>query len=276
MTRIMGVVNVTPDSFSDGGRWLRADAAVGQALRLCAEGAQLIDVGGESTRPGAVRISPLEEQRRVLPVVAELAAQGVVVSIDTMNAETAAKAIAAGAQVVNDVTGAAADPGMLHVLADADATLVLGHWHEPQLAGHRAVVYRDVCGTVRDELAARVDAALAAGVRPERLVLDPGLGFSKRAEDNWQLLAGLPRLLSLGFPLMLGASRKRFLGELLAAEATVEDRDVPTAVCSVLAAQAGVWAVRVHNVAVTAAALATLRAVTAAGDRVAARGEDVR
>ena len=255
-TRVMGILNVTPDSFSDGGRYVGLTAALEHARELVAAGADLIDVGGESTRPGAARVDAAEEQRRVLPVVRELAAEGVRVSIDTMNASTALAAVEAGADVINDVSGGLADPDMADVAAETGRVFVAMHWRGHLEAGLRAPDYEgDVAGRVVDELRARADELLRRGVSPERLVLDPGVGFSKDAAQNWRVLAALPELGRLGFPVVVGASRKRFLGDLLPDGAPVADRDLATAVVSVLAAQAGVWAVRVHDAAATRVAL---------------------
>ncbi|WP_430647894.1 dihydropteroate synthase [Agromyces sp. GXS1127] len=251
----MGVVNVTPDSFSDGGRWFDADAAVAHAIELSAQGADVLDVGGESTRPGAARVDPDEELRRVVPVVRDLAGRGLRVSVDTMRASTAAAAVEAGAEIINDVSAGLADDDMARIAADSGATYVAMHWRGHSDRMDDLADYDDVARDVRDELARRVEELVAAGVRTERLILDPGLGFSKRADQNWELLANLDVLAGLGLPVLVGASRKRFLGALLPEEASVEDRDLPTAVVSVLAAQAGAWGVRVHDVAGTRVAL---------------------
>ena len=265
---VMGVVNVTPDSFSDGGRWFEADAAIEHGLQLIADGADLLDVGGESTRPGADRIPVGEELRRVLPVVRELSAAGVVVSIDTMRAEVASAALAAGARLVNDVSGGLADPAMAGLVAAARVPFVLMHWRGQSATMDEMARYDDVVDDVSTELAARLDALVAAGVDPRQVVLDPGLGFAKRAEHNWQLLAGLDRLVGLGRPLLVGASRKRFLGALLAgpdgSPAGPEGRDAATAATSALAADAGVWAVRVHEVRASADAVRVVAAQHAA------------
>ncbi|MER6786274.1 dihydropteroate synthase [Streptomyces sp. NPDC000658] len=264
---VMGVVNVTPDSFSDGGRWFDTTAAVKHGLQLVAEGADLVDVGGESTRPGATRVDEAEELRRVVPVVRGLASEGVVVSVDTMRATVAAQALAAGAALVNDVSGGLADPAMIPTVADADAPFVVMHWRGFLEGGNVKGVYADVVAEVVDELRARVDAVLAGGVAPDRIVVDPGLGFSKEADHDLMLLAHLDRLHALGHPLLVAASRKRFLGRVLAGPQGVppaRERDAATAAVSALAAQAGAWAVRVHEVRATADAVRVARAVEGA------------
>jgi len=258
----MGVLNVTPDSFSDGGRWASTDAAIEHGLLLHAQGADLIDVGGESTRPGATRVAPEQEQRRILPVVAELARQGLRLSIDTLNAATALAGAKAGASIINDVSGGLADPGMAGVAADTGLTFVAMHWRAHAQEMDTLADYGDVVTDVVAELSARVDALTAAGVARDRIVLDPGLGFSKTAEHNWQLINRIDAVAGLGLPVMVGASRKRFLAEVLPVGAPVIDRDLPTAVVSVLAAQAGAWAVRVHDVTATRTALNVLNNVT--------------
>jgi dihydropteroate synthase len=261
----MGVLNVTPDSFSDGGRYADLDAAVQHGLLMHREGAHLVDVGGESTRPGAERIDAETELARVLPVIRALAAHGVRMSIDTTRAGVALAALAAGVSVVNDVSGGLADPAMAKVVADAGCPWILMHWrgHSKQMA--RLATYDDVVADVKRELSERVDEALAAGVAADRIVLDPGLGFAKRATDNWQLSARLPELAGLGFPVLFGASRKSYLGALLADPSGAprpagEQRDAATIATSVLAVAAGVWGVRVHDVRGTADALAVWHA----------------
>ena len=261
MTLIMGVLNVTPDSFSDGGQWASTDAAIEHGLLLHAQGADLIDVGGESTRPGATRVSPEQEQRRVIPVVAELARQGLKLSIDTLNASTARAAAQAGASVINDVSGGLADPGMAAVAADTGLTYIAMHWRAHAQQMDTLADYGDVVTDVVAELSARVDALTAAGVARDRIVLDPGLGFSKKTEHNWQILHRLDAFAALDLPVMVGASRKRFLASVLPVGAPVIERDLATAVVSVLAAQAGAWAVRVHDVAATRTALNVLASV---------------
>jgi dihydropteroate synthase len=265
----MGVVNVTPDSFSDGGRYLDAGDAVAHGLAMHRRGADLVDVGGESTRPGAQRVDAAREARRVLPVVKDLAAAGVPTSVDTMRAEVAAAAIDAGAAVVNDVSGGLADPRMARVVAETGVPWVLMHWRGPSSQMDRLASYGDVVADVRAELMVRVDAAVAAGVDPTALVLDPGLGFAKTTQHNWALLNRLPELLSLGLPVLVGASRKRFLGALLAGPSgeprPPDGREVATAVVTALAAAAGVWGVRVHDVGASLDAIAVQRAWAVGG-----------
>ncbi|WP_340377035.1 dihydropteroate synthase [Streptomyces sp. SS7] len=265
---VMGVVNVTPDSFSDGGRWFDTTAAVKHGLQLVAEGADLVDVGGESTRPGATRVDEAEELRRVIPVVRGLAAEGAVVSVDTMRASVAARALAAGAVLVNDVSGGLADPGMIPAVAEAGAPFVVMHWRGFLEGGNVKGSYDDVVTEVVDELHARVEAVLAGGVSPDRVVVDPGLGFSKEADHDLTLLAHLDRLHTLGHPLLVAASRKRFLGRVLAgpesAPPPARERDAATAAVSAIAAHTGAWAVRVHQVRATADAVRVARAVEGA------------
>ncbi|MEU1971960.1 dihydropteroate synthase [Microbacterium sp. NPDC019599] len=255
---VMGIVNVTPDSFSDGGLFLAADAAIAHGLELRAHGADLLDVGGESTRPGAERVDPAVEQGRVLPVVEALASSGAIVSIDTMNASTAVAAVEAGARIVNDVSGGLADPAMLAAVAGTDAEIVVQHWRGHSADMYAQATYDDIVSDVVGELARRVEAAVTAGIPPERVIVDPGIGFGKKGAQNWAVLHGLPRLAALGHRVLVGTSRKRFLVETLetrGGEASIPRRDLATAVTSVLAAQAGAWGVRVHDVAATVDAL---------------------
>lgn len=253
---VIGILNVTPDSFSDGGHYASLRAAVERGIQLRQQGADVVDVGGESTRPGAERVPAEEEQRRVIPVIRELAAQQIAISIDTMNASTARAAIDAGARIVNDVSGGLADPRMYAVVANADVDYIAMHWRGHSRIMNELATYTDVVVEVRAELAERLSAMDAAGLDPNRVILDPGLGFAKTTEHNWSLLARLDELGELGRPLLVGTSRKRFLGELLPAEAAIELRDAATAATSVLAASAGAWGVRVHDVASTILALA--------------------
>ncbi|OBK12766.1 dihydropteroate synthase [Mycobacterium asiaticum] len=251
--QVMGVLNVTDDSFSDGGRYLDADGAIRHGLALAAEGADIVDVGGESTRPGAARVDPDVEAARVIPVIKALAAQHITVSIDTMHAQVARAALENGAQLVNDVSGGRADPAMAPLVADARVPWVLMHWRRVSADNpHRVPNYRDVVADVRAELLASVDDAIAAGVDGGKLLIDPGLGFAKTAQHNWALLRALPELVATGFPVLIGASRKRFLGSLLAepdgAPRAADGRETATAVISALAALHGAWGVRVHDV----------------------------
>jgi len=250
MTRpvIFGVLNVTPDSFSDGGLHIAPAAAVAHARALIADGADWIDVGGESTAPGRAPVTPEEERGRILEVIATLAAEGIPVSVDTYHASTAAAAVAAGAQLVNDVYGT--DPDMPAVLAATGARYVAMHAFGAPTTPHH---YLDVVAEVRDRLLARVAELEAAGVGAERIVLDPGIGFSKNPSENWELLHGLPELVATGYLILIGTSRKRFIRRL--AGDALPDRDLATAVTSALAAQAGVWGVRVHDVRATRIAL---------------------
>ncbi|GLY25469.1 dihydropteroate synthase [Micromonospora sp. NBRC 101691] len=261
---VMGVLNVTPDSFSDGGRYADVDAAVRHGVRLHATGAHLVDVGGESTRPGADRVDAASETARVLPVVRELAAAGVPVSIDTTRARVAEAVLAAGAAVVNDVSGGLADPDMARVVRDAGCPWVLMHWRGHSRGMGALATYTDVVADVRAELAARVEDALRAGVAADRIVVDPGLGFAKTAAHNWELTTHLSELLDLGFPLLFGASRKSYLGRLLAGPdgepRPTDGREAATIATSVLAVAAGAWGVRVHDVRGTVDALAVWRA----------------
>lgn len=256
----MAIVNVTPDSFSDGGRYLDPDVAIAHARSLRAQGADLLDIGGESTRPGAERVAPRVEQQRVLPVVEALASEGAVVSIDTMNASTARAAVAAGARIVNDVSGGLADPDMLDAVAETDAEIALGHWRGPSTDMYARADYVDVGREVADELAERVAAARAAGIAPDRIVVDPGIGFGKRGIQNWDVLRAIPTIAALGSRVLIGTSRKRFLAEVLGDDADLTRRDLATAVTSALAARSGAWAVRVHDVPTTRDALAVARA----------------
>ncbi|CAM3050027.1 dihydropteroate synthase [Saccharomonospora xinjiangensis] len=249
---VMGVLNVTPDSFSDGGRYLSREDALAHAHAMWRRGADVIDVGGESTRPGSERVDAETELARVLPVVRTLAAEGLTLSVDTTRAAVASAAVEAGARVINDVSGGLADPDMAKVAAETGAPWILMHWRGHSRDMNRLAEYDDVVSEVRDELSARVDEALAAGVREDAIVLDPGLGFAKHAEHDWALLHALDAVLALGFPVLVGASRKRFLGRLLA-DAEGEPRppsgrEVATAAVSTLAAYAGAWGVRVHDV----------------------------
>jgi dihydropteroate synthase len=254
---VMGVVNVTPDSFSDGGSWLDPQDAIGHGLELTGQGADIIDVGGESTRPGAQRVPVEEELHRVLPVVTALAAAGSYVSIDTMRAEVASQALLAGARMVNDVSGGLADPAMAGVVAAAGVPYIMTHWRGHSSDMYGRAVYADVLTEVRSELAQRVAAATAGGVDPAQIIIDPGLGFAKLPEHNWALLASLDRISRLPgphppFPVLVAASRKRFIGRLLAGPdgqlRSFIGSDDATIAITALAATAGAWCVRVHAV----------------------------
>ncbi len=274
---VMGVVNVTPDSFSDGGKWFAAEAAAAHGLELAAQGADIIDVGGESTRPGAQRVPAEEEVRRIKPVVAELAAAGMAVSIDTLRAEVAEAAIEAGACLVNDVSGGLADPQMSRLVARAGVPYVVMHWRGHSRDMYARARYADVVREVREELAARIDAVAAEGVDPSLIVLDPGLGFSKNPAaygpeaHNWQLLARLPELAVIGgqeFPVLVGASRKRYLSKLFELSGgeprPFTENDAATAAITALSAAAGAWCVRVHQVPANADAVRVAAAYRAA------------
>jgi dihydropteroate synthase len=260
----MGVVNVTPDSFSDGGRYLDRDDAVAHGIAMWRRGADLVDVGGESTRPGASRVDAETEIARVLPVITELAAAGIKVSVDTTRARVADAALAAGATVINDVSGGLADPDMVKVAAQADVPWILMHWRGLSREMYKLASYDDVVADVRVELSQRVDAALAGGVDASALVIDPGLGFAKRAEHNWTLLRHLDVLLEMGFPVLVATSRKSFLGTLLAGEDGTprppSGREDATTATSALAAMAGVWGIRTHEVGRTLDAIAVVSA----------------
>lgn len=269
---VMGVVNVTPDSFSDGGNYADADAAIKHGLALVEEGADIIDVGGESTRPGATRVPEDEEMQRVVPVIAALAGAGVPVSVDTMRASTARAALEAGAVLVNDVSGGQADAALPSLMAEAGVPYVVMHWRAHADRMQQYAEYDDVVGEVCEELTRRVDAVLATGVRAEQVIVDPGIGFAKTAAHNWALLAHLDKLVRLGYPLLVGASRKSFLGELLTSDVSrlPAERDDASAALTVVAALAGAWAVRVHAVQASADAVrvvARLRAEALPGSR---------
>lgn len=248
----MGVLNVTPDSFSDGGDYLDLAAAVTHGFELAAEGADLVDVGGESTRPGAGRVHLDAELERVVPVIEQLSRAGIPVSVDTTRHEVAQAAVAAGAVLVNDVSGGLADPQMLAAVAELDCAYLAMHWRGHSADMQSRAVYRDVVAEVIEELAERVDAAVAAGVSRDRLVVDPGLGFAKTVDHNWELLRGLDQFDALGLPVLVGTSRKRFLGELLAADngdlRPQKERDDATVALTALLAASGVWGVRTHTV----------------------------
>jgi dihydropteroate synthase len=258
---LWGVLNITPDSFSDGGLFTDLDTALAHADQMAATGAAIIDVGGESTRPGAPRVDPAEEVRRVIPAVEALLERGHTVSVDTMNASTAARALSAGAHIINDVSGGLADPDMFQVVAESDADYVMMHWRGHSSTMDTLANYDDVVSEVRAELHERSGAARSAGIAPERIILDPGLGFAKKSDHNWAVLAGLESLSSLGHRILVGASRKRFLGELLPEGHDVTERDALSASLGVALADRGVWGLRVHNTLVHTQALDVWQAV---------------
>jgi dihydropteroate synthase len=263
---VMGVLNVTPDSFSDGGDFIRLEAALDHARVLQIAGADIIDIGGESTRPGAKRVTLAEEQARVLPVIEAIVTElGAKVSIDTMNAETARLAVAAGASIINDVSGGLADPGMFQVAADTGATIIISHWRGFSDQMDTLATYDDVAAEVAAELKARVHAALEAGIKPAQIVIDPGLGFAKDMQQNWKLVARLDKLEELGYPILVGASRKRFIAGVIEpdepTEVSNERRDLATAVLTALLLQRKIWGVRVHNVLATTDAIRVVAAL---------------
>jgi dihydropteroate synthase len=250
----MGIVNVTPDSFSDGGTYLAAARAIQHGLALARTGADIIDVGGESTRPGAGRVAAAEEERRVLPVIRELSAAGLTVTVDTTRSQVAEAALAAGAAGINDVSGGMADPAMARLAAGANVPYIAMHWRGLSRDMQQRTVYTDVVAEVTSELRARLESLLQAGVDRQQLVLDPGLGFAKQPAHNWQLLNRLAELRALGQPVLIGASRKAFLGALLRSGDHIPAppaRDMATAAVSALAAAAGAYCVRVHDVPLT-------------------------
>ncbi|GAA1535851.1 dihydropteroate synthase [Brevibacterium picturae] len=261
----MGVLNVTPDSFSDGGRYFDHDAAIAHGLELLAAGADIIDVGGESTRPGSVRVDEAEELRRVVPVIRELAAAGAVISVDTMRAKVAVASLDVGAHIINDVSAGLSDPTMLTVASEMAAPVVLMHWRGYLDRASASFHYDDVVAEVIAELKTRIDEAIAVGVEPGNIILDPGLGFSKNAEHNWQILAALDEFANLDHRLLVAASRKRFISTLLSPEdsklAEESAKDQATAAISALSAKAGAWAVRVHEPTTSAIAAKVIAAV---------------
>ncbi|MET3806196.1 dihydropteroate synthase [Nakamurella sp. UYEF19] len=264
---LFGVLNVTPDSFSDGGRWDHTDAAIAHGIELVRQGADVVDVGGESTRPGAHRIDGPTESERVIPVIGALTAQGIVCSVDTTRSGVARAAVQAGASIINDVSGGLADPAMAAVAAETGVPWILMHWRGHSASMQQQATYADVVAEVREELLVQVDRALAAGVDERSVILDPGLGFAKDARHNWALLEKLASLVDIGLPVLVGASRKRFLGELLLDESGTQrppaGREAATAAVSLLAAQRGAWGIRVHEPQPTRDALAVLAAAGA-------------
>ncbi|MBO9038501.1 dihydropteroate synthase [Curtobacterium flaccumfaciens] len=255
-TRVLGILNVTPDSFSDGGLHQAYDAAVQHARDLVAAGADVIDVGGESTRPGSERVPVAVEQERVLPVVQQLVSEGIPVSVDTMNAATAERAVDLGAAIVNDVSGGLADPDMARVVASTGVGFVVMHWRGHSDRMYRNAEYTHAVEEVRREVELRVAELIVLGVRQEQVVIDPGLGFAKHGVQNWEILAGYERFASIGLPVLVAASRKRFLDGVGSPEgAPPRERDLATAAISLLAAERGAWGVRVHDPAPTRAVL---------------------
>ena len=240
---VMGILNLTPDSFADGGRHNSFDAGVARGLEMIAEGVDIIDIGGESTRPGADRISAEEEQSRVLPVIAELAKSGAKISIDTMRAETAEKAIQAGASIINDVSGGLSDPAMFATVKKLGVPYILMHWRGQSKEMNTRAIYTDVVTEVISEMNAQIDAAIDAGINKSQIIIDPGLGFAKEAEHNWEILKNLKAFTAMGYPVLIGASRKRFLG----GDNPDEREDATIELTKTLVPQ-GIWAVRVHSV----------------------------
>jgi dihydropteroate synthase len=240
---IMGILNVTPDSFADGGRHNDFDAAVARGLEMIAEGVDIIDIGGESTRPGADRVSEAEEIERTIPVITELAKHGARISIDTMRASTAEAAIKAGASIINDVSGGLADPNMLHTAARLQVPYIAMHWRGHSKDMNSKAIYGDVVSDVISELQERISAALDAGIQSGNLIIDPGLGFAKEAEHNWKIIDSIDKFVELGYPVLIGASRKRFLGG-----ESPDEREQATIELTKRLATTGIWAVRVHSV----------------------------
>jgi dihydropteroate synthase len=240
---IMGILNVTPDSFADGGRHNDFDAAVARSLEMIAEGVDVIDIGGESTRPGADRVSEVEEISRTIPVISALASHGVKISIDTMRANTAKAAIKAGASIINDVSGGLADPQMLQTAAQLDVPYIAMHWRGQSKDMNSKAIYTDVVKEVISEIQTRINAALEAGIKPSNLIIDPGLGFAKEAEHNWAIVDAIDQFVALGYPVLVGGSRKRFLGG-----ANPDEREQASIELTKRLAKSGIWAVRVHSV----------------------------
>jgi len=247
-TLVLGILNVTPDSFADGGKFLDPAAAITQGRRLIAEGADIIDVGGESTRPGAERVSEEEELKRVMPVITELVKDGAVISVDTTRSEVAKAAIAAGATYVNDVSGGLADEKMAQLIAaNPKVQYIVMHWRGESKDMQSKAVYKDVVKEVKDELDQRVVELLKAGVQAEQIILDPGIGFAKEPEHNWEILQNIERFQLLGYPILIGASRKRFLGELVNAK-DADNREAASIALTAQLARLEIWGVRTHSV----------------------------
>jgi dihydropteroate synthase len=240
---VMGILNLTPDSFADGGRHNSFDAGVARGLEMIAEGVDIIDIGGESTRPGADRVSAEEEQARVLPVIAKLSKHGVKISIDTMRADTAEKAVQAGAAIINDVSGGLSDPAMFATVKKLGVPYILMHWRGQSKEMNSRAIYKDVVNDVISEINAQIDAALDAGINKSQIIIDPGLGFAKDAEHNWEILRNLKQFTSMGYPVLIGASRKRFLGG-----DNPDEREAATIELTKTLVPQGIWGVRVHSV----------------------------
>jgi dihydropteroate synthase len=240
---VMGILNLTPDSFADGGRHNSFEAGVARGLEMIAEGVDIIDIGGESTRPGAERVSAEEEQNRVLPVIAELSKHGAKISIDTMRADTAEKAVQAGAAIINDVSGGLSDPAMFETVKKLGVQYILMHWRGESKDMNSRAIYQEVVADVISEINLQMDAALKAGVKKSQIIIDPGLGFAKDAEHNWEILRNLNKLTSLGYPVLIGASRKRFLGG-----DNPDEREAATIELTKSLVPQGIWGVRVHSV----------------------------
>jgi dihydropteroate synthase len=240
---VMGILNLTPDSFADGGRHNSFDAGVARGLEMIAEGVDIIDIGGESTRPGADRVSAEEEQARVLPVIAELSKHGVKISIDTMRADTAEKAVQAGAAIINDVSGGLSDPAMFATVKKLGVPYILMHWRGQSKEMNLRAIYKDVVNDVISEINAQIEAALDAGINKSQIIIDPGLGFAKDAEHNWEILRNLKQFTSMGYPVLIGASRKRFLGG-----DNPDEREAATIELTKTLVPQGIWGVRVHSV----------------------------
>ena len=260
---VVGVLNVTPDSFSDGGLFSDTNAAVKYAQDLIQNGADLIDVGGESTRPGASRITTMEEQKRVIPVIKELTSLGIITSIDTMSSETALVAVNAGAQMVNDVSGGLADENMHKCVADLNVPYVLMHWRGHSTVMDNLATYSDVVTEVVNEIQIQVDKAIKSGIDRNKIVIDPGLGFAKNPEQNWEILKKFNQLHHLNLPIYIGASRKRFLTDFAIPRGSLEpkDRDIATSIITSYASLNGAWAVRVHDVSANSAAVKIMNLV---------------
>ena len=240
---VMGILNLTPDSFADGGRHNSFDAGVARGLEMIAEGVDIIDIGGESTRPGADRVSAEEEQARVMPVIAELSRHGVKISIDTMRADTAEKAVQAGAAIINDVSGGLSDPAMFATVKKLGVPYILMHWRGESKGMNSRAIYTDVVNDVISEINSQIDAALDAGINKSQIIIDPGLGFAKDAEHNWEILRNLKQFTSMGYPVLIGASRKRFLGG-----DNPDEREAATIELTKTLVPQGIWGIRVHSV----------------------------